>query len=252
MIRPLAAAGLIAVLTAPAAAPAAAAPSTTVVDLGGAHAYVRPDVGLPLADLTLWVRAGLDRQTGSQNGLAALVAQSVLQTPVDGRPLTDAVEALGASLSLSVTPQQARFFLEGTPEALSAAAPLVARALARPSFDPAVLAAARASLGERTAAEQDNGVAVGLRHAARVVLPRRRGLPGARQPELARGVHDGRRAGVLRALVRARQRVRRRRRQDGCGDRCREPRARRRAGARHRRRRRRSRCARSAARRNAS
>jgi zinc protease len=161
VIRPLAAAALVAALAAP-AAPAAAAPSTTVVDLGGARGYVRPDAGLPLAGLTLWVRAGLDRQAGSQNGLAALVAESVLLTPVDGRPLADAVEAQGASLSIAVAPQQVRFFFEGTPEALTAAAPLVARALAAPAFDPAGLAAARAALGERIAANQDDPALVGL------------------------------------------------------------------------------------------
>jgi zinc protease len=56
-----------------------------------------------------------------------------------------------------------RFFLEGTPDGIAAAAPLAARALAAPSFDPAVLAAARAALGERIADEELDPAIVGVR-----------------------------------------------------------------------------------------
>ena len=167
MIRVLAAAVLTAVLAVPAAA---SAPRTTVVDLGGARAYVHADPASPLAAVELFVRAGLDRQTAGQSGLAALVAESVLRTPVGGPstgsgqalPLTDAVDARGASISYVVAAQHVRFYLEGTPDALAATAPLVARALAAPAFDPAAVAAARAALTDRIAAEEGDPRFVGL------------------------------------------------------------------------------------------
>ncbi len=166
MIRALAAAGLCVAL----AAPAAAAPTrTTMVDLGGLRAYVSSDQGLPLAAVELVVRAGLERQTPAQSGLAALVAEAVLQTPVEPAPgsgrtvaLTDAVDARGASIGYAVAAQHVRFFLEGTPEGVAATAPLVARALAEPSFDPPVLEAARAVLGERIADEDFDPTVVGV------------------------------------------------------------------------------------------
>ena len=145
----------------PAAAQAANA-RTTLVDLGGSRAYVRSDAAASLATVVLFVRAGLDRQTAGQNGLAALVAESVLHTPLDGVPLTDAVDAKGGSIAIAVSAQYVRFSLEAPPDALPAVAALVARALAAPSFEPAVLTAARAKLGQRIADDEADPRMVGL------------------------------------------------------------------------------------------
>jgi len=167
MSRPRPALFALAALLASAIAPATAGP-TAIVDLGGVHAYVRSDGVSPLAAVDLYLRAGLDRQTEAQNGLAALVAESVLQTPLrqaqDGQAvtLTDAVDACGASVSYAIAPQSLRFSLQGTPDAIAAAAPLLARALAAPAFTPATLAAARAALGDRIADEEADARFVGL------------------------------------------------------------------------------------------
>jgi zinc protease len=164
MIRIVAAAALAAAFAAPAAA---ATPRVTTIDAGGARAFVQPDPGVPLAGVMLHVRAGLDRQTAAQNGLAALTAEAVLRTPAgpatgSGQAaLADVVEASGASIGYAVGPQGVRFYLEGTPERLVLAAPLVAGALAAPAFDPATLAAARASLAERIADEDGDPRLVG-------------------------------------------------------------------------------------------
>ena len=164
MIRTVAAALLGAALVAPSAA---APPRVTTVDAGGARAFAEADAGVPLAGVMLHVRAGLDRQTTAQNGLAALTAEALLRTPVPPTrsgpaiPLADAVDAAGASISFAVGPQGIRFYLEGTPERLALAAPLVAAALAAPAFDAATLVAARASLGERIADEDGDPRLVG-------------------------------------------------------------------------------------------
>ncbi|MEA2786803.1 MAG: zinc protease [Candidatus Eremiobacteraeota bacterium] len=166
MIAALAAAALAAATAAPVVA---AAPRTAVIDLGGARAYSHADQASPLAAVELFVRAGLDRQTSRQSGIAALVAETVLRTPVDpgpgfgqAVPLVDAVDAHGASIGYVVSAQHVRFYLEGTPDGLAAAAPLVARALAGPAFDTATIAAARAVLAARSADEEGDPRFVGL------------------------------------------------------------------------------------------
>jgi zinc protease len=156
----LAVASIAALLTA--GTPASAAARTAVVDLGGPHAYVRSDANASLAGVELFVRAGLDRQSGAQNGLAALVAEAVLRTPVDAVALTDAVSARGGSVSYAVSSQYVRFYLEAPPEVLPSLTPLVARALAAPSFDAPALAAARTALAERIAIDESDPRQVGL------------------------------------------------------------------------------------------
>jgi zinc protease len=164
MIRAVAAAVLAAGL---ASATAAAEPRVAPVDAGGARAFAQRDPGVPLAGVMLHVRAGLDRQTAAQNGLAALTAETVLRTTVPATatrpaaPLADAVDAAGASITYAVGPQGVRFYLEGTPERLAVVAPLVAAALAAPAFDAATVAAARTSLGERIADEDGDPRLVG-------------------------------------------------------------------------------------------
>lgn len=149
--------------TAPSASAAPVAARTQVVDLGGSRGYVRPDDGAALAGVELVVRAGLDRQSTSQSGLAALVAESILHTPASGSPLalSDAVDACGASIGYAVGTTTVRFYLEGTPEAIQAATPLVVRALGAPSFDAATLAAARAALADRFGDEDSDPRLVG-------------------------------------------------------------------------------------------
>ena len=142
--------------------PAPAAPATSVVDLGGARGFVQPDAAVALTGLEVFVRAGLDREGDRQNGLAALVAQSVLQTPVDGVPLVDAINARGGALTFAVAAQYVRFYLEAQPENIGPLADLVARALRAPDFTPATLAVARHELGNRIADEESDPRLVGL------------------------------------------------------------------------------------------
>jgi zinc protease len=149
----------VALLAAPAAT-LAASPAT--IDLGGVTGYVRPDPGATLVTLELFVRAGLDRQTAAQNGLAALTAEALLHAPVDGVPLIDAVEARGGSLSYAVSGQYVRFALEAQPATVAALAPLVARVLAAPSFDGTILTAARGALGDRISDADTDPRLVGL------------------------------------------------------------------------------------------
>jgi zinc protease len=166
VIRTILAGALAASVAAPSAASAAAA--TTVIDLGGSRGYVQSDAGTPLAALQLFVNAGLGRETDAQNGLAALVAELILRSPVPSTraaqpvPLADAITAHGGSLSYSVSSGYVRFNVQAAPETLPAIAPLLARVLAAPSYDPATLAAARTALTARIANDEQDPRLVGL------------------------------------------------------------------------------------------
>ena len=124
----------------------AAVGKTTTLEVGAAKLYLQSDDTAMLAGLELFVSAGLDRESAQQNGLAALAAQTILETPVDGAALVDAVAARGGSLSYAIGPQYARFYLEAPPSSLGSLAALVRRAFAAPSVVPATLAAARAAV----------------------------------------------------------------------------------------------------------
>ena len=149
MIRRLAA--LAACFALLGAAPPAAAP-----------AYARADAGVPLASIALIVRAGPDRETAGENGLAALVAQTIVRTSENGMPLEDAVWARGGALTYSLGVRYVRFAVEAPPDALVAIVPMLARALSNPTFDATTLASARAALDERIGEDEKNPYLAGL------------------------------------------------------------------------------------------
>ena len=89
----------------------------------------------PAADLIgtqVRILAGLDRQSPAQNGLAALVAEAILQTPVAGNtPLRDAIAANGGSIAYDIGPHDVRFYIEGTPDTYQTALALCLCHMAR-------------------------------------------------------------------------------------------------------------------------
>jgi len=161
--RIVAALALAASLAAPAgAAPSPAPPAMPTPDSGSGRAYAKADPGAMTTGVELRIDAGLDRQTDAQNGLAALVAEAVLRTPVaGGLDAAGAADAAGASIRYAVDPQGVRFYLDGTPASVAAATPAFAAALAAPSFSAATLAASRRSLDDRIGDEESDARAVG-------------------------------------------------------------------------------------------
>jgi len=134
------------------------------VSNSGGVAIVRQDD--PAADLIgtqVRILAGLDRQSPAQNGLAALVAEAILQTPVAGNAsLRDAIADNGGSISYEIGPHDVRFYIEGTPDAYQTMLALFRSALARPDFSSAALGQARAALNARSAQTEQFALAVGL------------------------------------------------------------------------------------------
>ncbi|MBV9698980.1 MAG: insulinase family protein, partial [Candidatus Eremiobacteraeota bacterium] len=162
------AAAAILVAGAPRSAYAAAAIGVPSVQSADGATIVRQlDDAVSLAGVTVVVRAGLDRQTLKQNGLAALVAQTIIRTPVASGssplvPLEDAVAAHGGSIHFTVDPSDVRFYVES----LSADAPVVLSlfrtALASPNFSAATVRDARAQLVDEIHRVQQVALQVGL------------------------------------------------------------------------------------------
>jgi len=132
------------------------------VDLGSTKFYAQSDAGAQLVGIELVVSAGTVRQTALQNGLAALAAQTLLFTQIDGTRLSDRVAAAGGSIDYAVDPGVVRFALEVLPSALPAVSADLARAIAAPDTSAATVAAAREALGARIDDDEGNPVTVGV------------------------------------------------------------------------------------------
>ncbi len=145
-----------------------AVPSPAIQTVGGTTIVQQSDTRLPLVGVAVIVRAGLDRQTLKQSGLAALVAAAILHTPVartaneTPAPLDQAITASGGSVHVTVDPGDVRFYIES----LSSDAPVVIdlfrRALAAPDFSPSTMRAARTALMTQIAASQQYALQVGI------------------------------------------------------------------------------------------
>jgi predicted Zn-dependent peptidase len=162
IFRAVFAAALAAVTLAPVAGRADAGPSPVVERFGESIIVRQPDAHSSLVGVAIVVPAGLDRQTMKQNGLAALVAQTILQTPVTlaskgqsaTMPLDQAVAANGGSVHFAVDPDDVRFYVEALAEDAPAAIGLVRQALSAPDFSAATVRDARATLMRRLAQSQ--------------------------------------------------------------------------------------------------
>lgn len=144
-----------------AAALTPAASKTAVVDVG-TRLYTRSEDGALLGGLEIFVSAGIARQSPTQGGLAALTAESLLRTPVNGVALRDVVAAAGGSLTYAVNAEGVRFAIEAAPQAFPAIAGAFATAASTFNPDPANLAASRAALVSRITDNERNPVLVGI------------------------------------------------------------------------------------------
>jgi predicted Zn-dependent peptidase len=161
-------AALLAIAMAPraaAAAPGVPVPSVEVAN--GATIVSQPDGSASLVGVAFVVRAGLDRQTMKQNGLAALVAQTILRTPVKqgdaaAMPLEDAIAARGGSVRFTVDPGDVRFYIEALAADAPAVLDLFRVAITVPDFSPSTVRDARSALVRQIAASQQVALQVGL------------------------------------------------------------------------------------------
>jgi predicted Zn-dependent peptidase len=144
---------LSASIAAAAAASSASAPLTPYVQ------------AIPSAQLTVMqvvVAAGTARETPAQNGLAALSAQAILHTKIDGTPLVQRVAAMGGSISYEIAPDAVRFTVEALPAAVPAIMHDLTTAFLNPDVSRSAIASARVALGRRIDQAEADPVNVGL------------------------------------------------------------------------------------------
>lgn len=148
-----------------------AAPPPSVQSLGGITIVQQPDARSALVGVEMVLRAGLDRQTMKENGLAALVAETILRTPVaptqtqgqgEAMPLEEAVAAHGGSVRFTVDPGDVRFYAESLAVDAPAVLELLRTALGAPDFSAQTVHDARLALAKRIARDQQLALRVGL------------------------------------------------------------------------------------------
>ena len=152
-------------------------PTATATDVGSAKLIVEPDLDAPISGLQIFLTAGLDRQAAGSSGIAALVAECIARTPVDGTPVREAIALRGGTLESTVDGRSVHYYLEARPEALPAVVKLFGRALAAPDFSAATIAAARMSLSARINELEGNALNVGVEMFRRAYYATSAGLP---------------------------------------------------------------------------
>ncbi|MDQ2663474.1 MAG: hypothetical protein M3Y18_05495, partial [Candidatus Eremiobacteraeota bacterium] len=123
---------------------------------------LRDDGNVGITGAQFVIAAGLDRQTPEQSGIAALVAECVLRTPVSGVPLRAAIAQAGGSIDYVVEAHDVRFYLEGLASGYGRLLPLFRAALERPDFRSTTVDAARETLIAQSAQAQRIALTVGI------------------------------------------------------------------------------------------
>ncbi len=144
-------------------------PQAFATDLGVTKLIGETDSDAPVSGVQIFVAAGLDREAANNNGVASLVAESILRTPVsatgkaaDALPVRDLIEASGGSITYTVDGRSVHYYLEGRSENLATLVALFGKAVAAPDFSPATLAEARKSLLARVGEFEGNALSVGI------------------------------------------------------------------------------------------
>ncbi|MBV8498434.1 MAG: insulinase family protein [Candidatus Eremiobacteraeota bacterium] len=156
------AAALASALPTAARAASVSVPSPSVENAGGTLIVRQADGAASLVGVTLIVRAGLDRQTMKQNGLAALAAETIVRTPVNGVAVEDAIAARGGSVHFTIDPGDVRFYVEALAVDAPAVLDLFRAAIAAPDFSPATIRDARGVLVRQIAQVQQVALQVGI------------------------------------------------------------------------------------------
>lgn len=142
-------------------------PAAQSVSVDGLRLTSEHDAGSALAGVQIFVSGGLARQTRMTNGVAALVAECVIRTPVNvpgtgSLALDDAVSRQGGSLTYSIDESTLHYYLESQPQRMPGLLELLGKALSAPDFSSATLASARRTLLARIDDSEKNPFRVGV------------------------------------------------------------------------------------------
>jgi predicted Zn-dependent peptidase len=152
-------------------------PKATATDLGSAKLIAESDDDSRVSGIQIFFKAGLERQTAASSGVAALTAECIVRTPVDGVPVRDAIASRGGTLQYTVDGRSTHYYIEGRSERLPALVMTFARALASPDVSPATLGPARAALSARVNETRGAALAVGIDMFRRSYYDGAAGLP---------------------------------------------------------------------------
>ena len=146
----------------------AAAPAPSTSDVA---TVAQEDQASGLIGTQILLQAGLDRQTQMQNGLAALVAQTILERPTASVTLQDAVRALGGEITYTVEAHRVRFYVEGSAQQYAQIESALRAAFGHPDFSAATVAKARTQLDDRIAGDDRSALRVGINMLSRAFYP---------------------------------------------------------------------------------
>jgi predicted Zn-dependent peptidase len=152
-------------------------PTAVQTDLGGVSLISESDDDETVAGVQVFLAAGLDRQLPSESGIAALVADCITRTPVNGVAVRDAIAQSGGSLDFTVEGRSVHFYIESVPQMLPAQVELFAKALSAPDFSPQTIAAARSALTARINDLEGNALSVAVEMFRRSYFATSAGLP---------------------------------------------------------------------------
>lgn len=141
-------------------------PHAMLTDVGGIQLVAENDADAMLCGVQIFVSAGLQRQPSNSDGLAALLAEAIVRTPVlsSGRqlPVRDAIAALGGSITYTVEGRSVHYYIEGRPERIAPFVELFSQALKAPDLSKPSLMLARKTLIQRVGESEGNPLAVAV------------------------------------------------------------------------------------------
>jgi len=118
---------------------------------GGVNGFLVGDATLPLVDIVVVARAGADRETSDQRGLAQLTAALLRRggtRDLEPAAFDDRADELGVIMHSQSTPLYGAATLRTTSEALEEGVELLLDMIERPRFDPTRLASIKRNMAE--------------------------------------------------------------------------------------------------------
>jgi predicted Zn-dependent peptidase len=142
-------------------------PATVITDVGGSPFVSENDGDADLTGVQVFVAGGLESQPENANGVASLVAETIVQTPVQvgsqpALPARDAIAHAGGTLSYTIDGRTAHYYIEGRPSRMVALLGAFDAAIAKPDFSALTVNAARKTLDAQIGQSEGNPLAVGI------------------------------------------------------------------------------------------
>jgi zinc protease len=158
-------------------------PQAVLTYVDGVRMVTENDQDAALTGAQIFVAAGLAQQPTTQNGIAALLAETIARTG----NVRDTIAVTGGSLTYTVEGRSVHYYLEGRSAQFPRLMRLFAQALGNPDLSSGNVAAARKALIARIGVSEGNPLAVGIQMFRRSYY-----LNGAGRPAMGTAASLGR------------------------------------------------------------